>query len=102
MFYMGSDNAKPTDYEAGIPQVLKLINNGKINSSPKLIQEISRVGVTPNAIIERLYLLTVSRLPTPAETKKLVEYVVKQDDPKTAYSDILWALLNSSEFALNR
>jgi hypothetical protein len=102
MFYMGGENAKPTDYEAGIPQVLKLMNNGKINSSPKLIQEVSKVGITPNAIIEKLYLLTVSRFPTPAETQKLVEYVTKQTDTKTAYGDVLWALLNSSEFALNR
>jgi hypothetical protein len=29
------------------------------------------------------------------------DYIHKQPDPRTAYSDIVWALLNSSEFTLN-
>jgi hypothetical protein len=45
--------------------------------------------------------MTLGRKPTAAESRKLTEYVAKATDAKGAYGDVLWALLNSSEFALN-
>jgi Protein of unknown function (DUF1549)/Protein of unknown function (DUF1553) len=100
-FFMGSENPKATDYEAGIPQALRLMNNPRLSGSPALLNEISKAGNQPNKVIERIYLMTVSRRPTEAETKRLTEYVAKASDAKTGYGDILWVLLNSSEFALN-
>ena len=57
----------------------------------------------PDAAIERIYVKTLSRKPTDKEVKRLTDYVAQSTstDPKTVYSDILWAVLNSSEFALN-
>ena len=53
-------------------------------------------------VIEILYLRTLSRRPTPAELSRLTAYVGKfERDPRKAYSDVLWALLNSSEFSTN-
>ena len=31
----------------------------------------------------------------------MLAYIAKADSPDAAYADILWALLNSSEFTLN-
>lgn len=100
-FFMGSENAKATEYEAGIPQALRLMNNPRLSGSPALLGEIFRAGNQPAKAIERIYLMTVSRRPTEAETKRLTEYLAKAPDSRAGYGDILWVLLNSSEFALN-
>jgi hypothetical protein len=47
-------------------------------------------------------LATLSRRPTPAESARLEKYFqANNSDPAKAYDDILWVLLNSSEFTLN-
>jgi hypothetical protein len=100
-FFSGSENPKATEYEAGIPQALRLMNNPRLSSSPALLSEISRAGNQHGKVIERMYLMTVSRRPTEPETKRLTDYIAKTADAKTGCGDILWVLLNSSEFALN-
>jgi hypothetical protein len=100
-FFAGSENPKPTEYEAGIPQALRLMNNPRLSGSPSLLSSLRSAGDDPAKVIERLYLMTLSRKPTGPETKKMNEYVGKAADARAAYGDILWALLNSSEFALN-
>lgn len=105
-FFLGSDNARPTDYEAGIPQALRLMNSplmasARLTNVATRAGEISR-GSNPEKAIEKLYLASLSRRPTADETKKMTEFVAKHQDPRNAYGDVLWVLLNSSEFALNR
>ncbi len=100
-YFMGSENPKATDYEHGIPQALRLMNSPRL-SSPAAVSDLVSSKLTPEKAIEKLYLKTVSRRPTDAELKRLTDHVkAASGDPKTPYSDILWALLNSSEFALN-
>ncbi|WP_020468243.1 DUF1549 and DUF1553 domain-containing protein [Zavarzinella formosa] len=107
LFFMGTETAKPTEYEAGIPQALRLMNsplmaNGRLLSAANRIAEVARPATTPDKAIEKLYLGTLSRRPSTDELKKMKDYVAKQTDPKQAYSDVMWVLLNSSEFTLNR
>ena len=52
------------------------------------------------ARIEELYLLTLSRKPRREETVRLMEFAAHKNN-KQALRDILWALLNSTEFVLN-
>lgn len=106
MFFMGSDNAKPTDYEAGIPQALRLMNsavmaNGRLMAAANRIAEVNRTS-TPEKALEKIYLGTLSRRPTADEVKKMSDFMAKQSDPRQAYADVMWVLLNSSEFTLNR
>ena len=35
------------------------------------------------------------------ELERRVAYVTRQSDPRTGYGDLTWALMNSSEFAMN-
>lgn len=98
-FYQaGAEEQKPTEYEAGIPQVLRQLNsnNARIASAAKSIT----AGLKTDAAVERLYLTTLSRRPTADEAKRLAEYVAV--NPTDGYADILWAVLNSSEFAMIR
>ena len=50
--------------------------------------------------IEELYLVTLSRPPRPQEMQRLLDYAATGDSKK-ALRDVLWSLLNSTEFVLN-
>jgi hypothetical protein len=100
-FFKGDDNAEPTEYQAGIPQVLRLMNSPFVNNA-SMLAPILKSGKTPEQIVEYLYLATLSRRPTAHELQRCVTLVRKHaDEARQAYSDILWVLLNSSEFTLN-
>ena len=101
-FYMaGAEEPNPTEYEAGIPQALRIMNS---KNGP--ILQIARGHVASkspaDAVIEKMYLTALSRKPTGAELKRLQDYAKQSTTQLDAYSDILWALLNSSEFTMIR
>jgi hypothetical protein len=100
-FFKGDDNADPTEYQAGIPQVLRLMNGPQMNNAA-MLTPILRSGKSPAQVVEHLYLATLSRRPTGHELNRTLALVRKHpDQARQAYADILWALLNSSEFMLN-
>jgi hypothetical protein len=98
-FLGGADASNPTEYEAGIPQVLRLMNS-RITGNPNVVKSFVATGDKPAAVIEKMYLATLSRRPTAAETEKLTAFVAKSATAQEAYGDILWAVLNSSEFTM--
>jgi hypothetical protein len=98
-FFGVGDDADPTEYQAGIPQALRLMNSNQF-AGGHLLTEASKAK-TQAGVVEELYLGTLSRRPTAAEHDTMAAYVRKHKDPKDASADILWALLNSSEFTLN-
>jgi hypothetical protein len=51
--------------------------------------------------VEALFLSTLSRTPTAAETDKLVRFVEGAGDRKRALAGVFWMLLNSAEFIVN-
>jgi hypothetical protein len=54
--------------------------------------------------VDTLYVLVLSRRPSPEEIERVVKYVDRSgpgDARKQALGDVLWALLNSAEFMLN-
>jgi hypothetical protein len=100
-FLAGAEQANATEYEAGIPQALKLMNS-RIVGNPAALRGIAPPGSKPVEVFEAIYLAALSRKPTTAEIEKLKEYVARIGTPMEAYSDILWAVLNSSEFTTVR
>ena len=98
-FFNVADVPNPMEYEAGIPQALKLMNSAQLSQSPRLVSELARNGGTPSKVIETMYLMTLSRRPTDIESKRMMTFVAQNN--ATAYADILWALMNSSEFTIN-
>jgi hypothetical protein len=54
--------------------------------------------------IETLYLATLTRQPLEEELKEALSWIESADpsDKAQPLGDLLWALLNSSEFILNR
>ena len=51
--------------------------------------------------IRRLFLVALSRPATSIEVEKAVKYVASESDSKTAYSNLMWALINTKEFQYN-
>jgi hypothetical protein len=101
-FFSTEENALATEYHAGIPQALRLMNAPQMNNTSAVAAAVARNDRTPAQVIEQLYITTLSRRPTADETTRLTAYVRKNDAaPRQAYGDIVWAVLNSSEFALN-
>jgi len=95
---------------ATLAQVLLLANSDEIEN--KLADGQGRVaravasGASDEAIIEELYLATLSRFPSEAERAQALGYVAGQADAgpaarQEALQDVLWALLNSKEFLFN-
>jgi hypothetical protein len=101
-FFRTDEGADPTEYQSGIPQVLRLMNSAQLNNTSAALDRVLKGGSTPTQVVERLYLTVLSRRPTSEESTRLTSYVAKHSGTaRQAYGDILWALLNCSEFALN-
>jgi hypothetical protein len=100
-FFRPGEGADPNEYPAGIPQALRLMNAGWTAKTSAFVTRTVKSG-PPARNIEMLFLATLSRRPTAAETERLEKYLrANPRNPTKAYADMLWALLNSSEFALN-
>jgi hypothetical protein len=96
------EDATPLDYQNGIPQALRMMNSPFTNKTPVTATQLTAGTKTPAEAIERLYLTTLSRRPTAPELQRLTAYASRPGaTPREAYGDILWVLLNSSEFVLN-
>ena len=96
------EDANPLQYENGIPQALRMMNSAFTNKSEVIAARITSNTKTPTDAIEQIYLTAVARRPTASEMERLTKYVNRPGvTTRVAYGDILWAVLNSSEFVLN-
>ncbi len=99
-FFGSDEGGDSTEYQAGIPQALRLMNGPQFTGG-KLLEQAAKEK-TPARVIEHLYLGSLARRPSPDEMKRLTAYVqAHQAEGNKAYADVLWAVLNSSEFAVN-
>ena len=104
----GYDPSVRRDEVAGsIPQALFLMNSPQlaraINASKQATSLGKLVAETPDDqdVVSELYLRCFAREPKAAEMRTCLEHVRTSPDRGEAFEDILWALLNSTEF-LNR
>ncbi len=106
--FAGQERA--TEKQTSILQALALMN-GKfvadatnVERSTTLAAVVDAPFMTPQQKLETLYLATLSRLPRPEESERLLNYIHAggpRGDERLALGDVLWALLNSSEFIVN-
>ena len=87
--------------DLSLPQALNLINGGTISDAvadPKgRVAKLVLAGKPDAAIVEDLYLATLSRLPTKQESDNGLKYLAG-GARATRAQDLLWALLNSKGF----
>ena len=87
----------------GIVQALvtlhsKQLDNVHQDGSSRLLQALAAPHLNDEKRIEWMFLSTVCRKPTAAETAAILN--VSKDDTATWQADLLWALINSTEFAM--
>jgi hypothetical protein len=102
MFAAKEAAENPAEWTLGVPQILRLMNSGLLNQGGPVIDRLLQQGSDTDKRIEHLYLTTLARRPTAEELEKFSAYVAGKEDAKSAYSGVLWVLLNSAEFACNR
>jgi hypothetical protein len=105
----GYDPSDPRDsVNASIPQALALMNGVRINLGVRATGQDSMLGrllATSDdnrATVEELYLRTVSREPTEKEMDRALAYCKETKNRAAVFEDLLWALVNSSEFSHRR
>ena len=101
----GFDPSTPkNDLTGAIPEALFLMNSPQVNNFIKadtqnsLIARISRQVISDEEVIRELYLNTVGREPTSKELAVCISYLNNSSNRKEGFEDVLWSLLNSSEF----
>lgn len=90
--------------DPSLSQVLHLLNNRGIvenlKSSQSHVSQWLAAGLPDAAVLENIYLLTLSRRPTPAEQDLVRAHLTKSTDRTAGFYDVQHALLNSNEFLL--
>lgn len=101
----GFDPSTPkSDVTGSIPEALFMMNSPqlhnfiKADSANSAVARIMRTVLTDEEVVRELYLTTVSREPTDREVSVCLEFVEAAETRREGFEDILWALLNSSEF----
>jgi hypothetical protein len=105
----GYDPSDPrASVSASIPQALAMMNGTRMNLAIRAVDRDTVLGrllkdIKENeALVEELYLRTLSREPTEKERVAALEYIETVNSRPTAFEDLFWALLNSSEFSHRR
>ncbi len=100
-------STKAEEIEGSISQALILMNNPQINNKIKaqgtnLLGRILAANSDNNEALRIVYLRTLARRPTDRELARCNEHIKTVGNRAEAYEDILWALINSTEFQMKR
>jgi Protein of unknown function (DUF1549)/Protein of unknown function (DUF1553) len=101
MSFFGSPNNGTGDFQGGLQEHLYL-NNGPLSQmiaagKGSLAEFVGDSKKRAEDRVERLFVQTLHRKPTPAEAEKFTDFL----DKKGSAADAVWALITSSEFRFN-
>ena len=91
-------------------QSLNLMNGeeveDKVRAKENVLSQLLDAGRPDAEVLKDLYVRAFSRPPSSEEAAAIEQYVAAETkagrDRRRAYENILWAILNSKEFQLNR
>jgi hypothetical protein len=104
----GVDPSTPHDEILGtIPQALFLMNSPQIDRAIRaekgtVLGTILAENADDGPALDAMYLQVLARRPNPEEVEVCRRYIAKVGDRKEAFEDILWNLINSTEFVSRR
>lgn len=94
----------PTEYTYGVPQLMRLMNTRLPPACDAVgravAQRAASMGGREKAV-EHLFLLALSRNPSPTERSRVAAFVARHPEPAKGYSAALWSLLQTAEFINN-
>ncbi|HMF12202.1 MAG TPA: DUF1553 domain-containing protein, partial [Gemmataceae bacterium] len=97
---------KADEIEGSIPQALLLMNspaiNQKLQARGELLAGVLQDNSDDAKAVAALYLRVLARKPTDRELAKCRFYIDKLGNRNEAFEDLLWALINSTEFQTKR
>jgi hypothetical protein len=100
-------STKADEVEGSLSQTLLLMNNPVINQKiqargTNVLARILNAYPDNSDALRMLYLRTLARRPTDRELARCRDYVRTVDNRAEAFEDILWTLINSTEFQTKR
>jgi len=99
-FFLPEEGTSALSYETGIPQILRLMNSPQMNTTI-IIQRLVDKNTDTKTAIEKVYLSVLNRMPTDEESSRMTNFLSQASDKNKGLGDMLWVLLNTSEFTLN-
>jgi hypothetical protein len=107
-FLFGYDpSASPDDLTGNVPQALFMMNSRLINNlihaqgKTRLATILEKYPDNKDAVRE-VYVLTLAREPSDKEEKICLNYVKDVGNRQEGFEDVMWSLMNSSEFLSKR
>jgi hypothetical protein len=102
-FFGDDGDPDPTAYRRGIPHLLRQMNAGQFagRNVATLVARLAKPGRSQDDVVNDLFLTFLSRRPTADELRLFRAHATKADSADTAYRELAWALMMTSEFSLN-
>jgi Protein of unknown function (DUF1553)/Protein of unknown function (DUF1549) len=92
--------------QPNIAQALHLLNSDflekKIDLPTGRLAKLLKAKTSPEAIVEELYLVTLSRLPLAGEKARDLAWLAKSSSLREGAQDLMWVLFNRREFQFVR
>jgi hypothetical protein len=100
-------SSRPEEVEGSVSQALLLMNNPTINqkiraTGTNLLARVLKAYTDDGEALRVLYQRTLARRPTARELARCRQHIQSVGSRAEAFEDILWALLNSTEFQTKR
>jgi hypothetical protein len=91
--------------EVTMPQVLHLMNGDwitrKVRAGDGWLMQALKAEADDRRVLDEMYLRTLSRLPRADERAQIDKFLAETADREAAFTDVLWVLIDTKEFAFN-
>jgi hypothetical protein len=100
-------SSRPEEVEGSVSQALLMMNNPQINQKIRavgtnLLARVLKSYSDDGEALRVLYLRALARRPTARELARCRQHIQSVGSRAEAFEDILWALINSTEFQTKR
>jgi hypothetical protein len=100
-------SSRPEEVEGSVSQALLMMNNPQINQKIRalgtnLLARILSTYSDDGEALRVLYLRALARRPTDRERARCRQHIATANSRAEGFEDILWALINSTEFQTKR